>query len=152
LEALWPTGHTGGLCDPYPCHWVQMNGYSYFAHLLYDFSEFCTRNLHLKLLSNCKFHENWGKKGCTFLMEVYEISLIFVCFSLNLDNIQYRKYAQKVSENQCNESHTCATSLKNLHLYFPHLFLDLGEIQCKIFAHNVLEQAWVLPKLVRGKL
>jgi hypothetical protein len=73
-------------------------------------------------------------------MEVYEISLVFVCFSLNLDNIQYRIYAQKFGENQCSESHTWPTCIKNLYLYFPHLFLDLGEIQSKrVAAHNVSE-------------
>jgi hypothetical protein len=109
------------------------------CNLLYDFSDFRIRNLHIILFSNCEFHENLGRKGCTFLMEVYEILLIFVCFSLNLDNIQYRIYAEKVGKNQCSESHTWPTSIKNLHLYFPHLFLDLGEIQCKRFAHIVSE-------------
>ena len=97
--------------------------------------------MHTILLSNCEFHENWGRKGCTFLMDVYEISLIFVCFSLSLDNIQYRIYAQKVGKNQCSESHTWPTSIKNLYMYFPHLVLDLGEIQCKRFTHTVSEQA-----------
>jgi len=71
-------------------------------------------------------------------MDVYEISLIFVCFSLNLYKIQY---AQKVGKNQCSESYTWPTSIKNLYIYFPHLFLDLGEIHCKRFADNVSEQA-----------
>jgi hypothetical protein len=54
-----------------------MNFYPYFAHLLYDFGQFAVRNLHIMLLSNREFHENWRREGHTFLMEVYEISLMF---------------------------------------------------------------------------
>jgi hypothetical protein len=55
-----------------------MNFYPYFPHMLSYVAKFVVRDPHVMQLRMCKFHENWQRETCAFLVCVNEITFMFI--------------------------------------------------------------------------